>query len=157
MAEYEKGISLNRVEMEKRRLEAADALGTGTIQAAVARKFGVSRTTASRWNRALQEKGVNSLLRRKAPGRPSRLSREQLQIIPDIFAQGALVNGFFDNRWTVVRMAAVIEARFGVNYNPDHVGRIMQKLNIRPLMARRDVPYASPAVLSGSLEVRPAV
>src|SRR6266478_5055422 len=123
--------SLNRDEMEKRRLEAVQDLLRGLTQSNVARKFGVSRTTASRWNRALQQKGVESLRKRRATGRPSRLSREQLQLLPDIFAQGAIIHGFPDNRWTTARLAAVIEARFGVHYDHDHVGRLMQKLGLR--------------------------
>ena len=115
--------SLNRDDMEKRRLEAVQDLLEGLTQSNVARKFGVSRTTASRWNRALQQKGVESLRKRRATGRPSRLSREQLLLIPDIFAQGAIIHGFADNRWTTARLASVIEARFGVHYDHDHVGR----------------------------------
>ena len=123
--------SLNRDEMEKRRLEAVQDLLTGLTQSTVARKFGVSRTTASRWNQALQQKGVESLRKRRATGRPSRLSREQLLLIPDIFAMGAIVHGFPDNRWTTARLATVIEARFGVHYDHDHVGRLMHKMGLR--------------------------
>ena len=123
--------SLNRDDMEKRRLEAVQDLLQGLTQSNVARKFGVSRTTASRWNRALQQKGVESLRKRRATGRPSRLSREQLLLIPDIFAQGAIIHGFPDNRWTTARLASVIEVRFGVHYDHDHVGRLMQKLGLR--------------------------
>src|SRR6476659_2425941 len=92
--------SLNRDEMEKRRLEAVQDLLRGLTQSSVARKFGVSRTTASRWNRALQQNGVDSLRKRRATGRPSRLSHDQLTMIPGIFAQGAVIHGFSDNRWT---------------------------------------------------------
>jgi putative transposase len=123
--------SLNRDEMEKRRLEAVQDLQKGLTQSSVARKFCVSRTTASRWNRALQQKGVDALRKRRATGRPSRLSREQLQLIPVIFTQGAVVHGFPDNRWTTSRLASVIESRFGIHYDHDHVGRLMQKLGLR--------------------------
>ena len=58
--------SLNRDEMEKRRLEAVQDLQEGLTQSSVARKFGVSRTTASRWNRALRQKGVDALRKRRA-------------------------------------------------------------------------------------------
>src|SRR5438552_14162211 len=138
--------SLNRDEMEKRRLEAVQDLLRGLTQSNVARKFGVSRTTASRWNRALQQKGVESLRKRRATGRPSRLSREQLLLIPDIFAQGAIIHGFPDNRWTTARLASVIEVRFGVHYDHDHVGRLMQKLGLREPRLRVARPgYAAAA------------
>jgi putative transposase len=137
--------SLNRDEMEKRRLEAVKDLQQGLTQSSVARKFFVSRTTASRWNRALQQKGVDALRKRRATGRPSRLSREQLQLIPDIFAQGAIVHGFPNNRWTTARLAAVIETRFGVHYDHDHVGRLMQKLGLREPRKRAASASASDA------------
>jgi len=141
--------SLNRDEMEKRRLEAVQDLLTGLTQSSVARKFGVSRTTASRWNRALRQKGVESLKKRRATGRPCRLAREQFLVIPDIFAQGAIVHGFPDNRWTTARLATVIEARFGVRYDHDHVGRLMQKLGLREPRARAVTPaFASAAYAS---------
>jgi len=141
--------SLNRDEMEKRRLEAVQDLLTGLTQSNIARKFGVSRTTASRWNRALRQKGVESLKKRRATGRPSRLAREQFLMIPDIFAQGAIVHGFPDNRWTTARLAAAIEARFGVHYDHDHVGRLMQKLGLREPRARATAPaFASAAYAS---------
>jgi transposase len=139
--------SLNRDEMEKRRLEAVQDLQRGLTQSSVARKFFVSRTTASRWNRALQQKGVDALRKRRATGRPSRLSREQLELIPDIFAQGAIVHGFPNNRWTTARLAAVIETRFGVRYDHDHVGRMMQKLGLRE-PRKRAAAASAPAAFS---------
>ena len=154
--------SLNRDEMERRRLEAVQDLLRGLTQSSVARKFGVSRTTASRWNRALQLKGVESLRKRRATGRPSRLSREQLLLIPDIFAQGAIVNGFPDDRWTTARLASVIEGRFGVHYDHDHVGRLMQKLGLREARTRSASPaftgsYAQSSTYATGSGVAPTV
>ena len=122
---------LNRDEMERRRLEAAQDLLNGITQSQVARKFGVSRTTASRWQRALKGNGVESLRKRRAPGRPSRLTREQLNGLADLMAEGAMPYGFPDARWTTARLAVAIEARFHVHYDPDHVGRLMHKMGLR--------------------------
>ena len=55
--------------------ELADDIGFDKLTlSAVARKFGVSRTTASRWHRTLDRHGMERLHKRKAPGRPSRLT-----------------------------------------------------------------------------------
>ncbi len=35
------------------------------------------------------------------------------------------------DRWTTARFAQAIYARFGVRYDPDHVGRIMHRLGLR--------------------------
>src|SRR3954462_16021237 len=75
---------LTRDEMESRRLMAAQDLQGGLSQSQVARKFGVSRTTASRWYRTLSGKGVEYLRKRRAPGRPSRLTVEQLTGVNEI-------------------------------------------------------------------------
>lgn len=122
---------LTRDEMESRRLMAAQDLQSGLSQSQVARKFGVSRTTASRWHRAINGKGVEALRKRRAPGRPSRLTADQLHAIADIYTAGPRAAGFDSDRWTTMRFAEAIYARFQVRYDPDHVGRIMHRLGLR--------------------------
>jgi transposase len=122
---------LTRDEMESRRLLAAQDLQTGLKQSDVARKFGVSRTTASRWQHAVKGTGVESLRKRRAPGRPSRLGPEQLKAIAEMYHAGPLMAGYDADRWTTSRFADAIQARFGVRYDPDHAGRIMHRLGLR--------------------------
>jgi transposase len=122
---------LTRDEMESRRLMAAQDLQRGLSQSQVARKFGVSRTTASRWNRALSGRGVDALRKRRAPGRPCRLNTEQLTGVTDVYKAGPRAAGFDAERWTTTRFAEAIRIRFGVQYDPDHVGRIMHRLGLR--------------------------
>jgi len=129
---------LTRDEMENRRLQAAQDLQRGLSQSQVARKFGVSRTTASRWCRALNGNGIDGLRKRRAPGRPSRLKPDQLQAVAEIYQAGPRAAGFNSDAWTTARFAEAILARFGVRYDPDHVGRIMHRLGLRErLRARR--------------------
>jgi putative transposase len=133
--------SLTRDEMERRRLAAAQDLLKGCPQSWVARKFGVSRTTASRWYRALSSSGLESLRKRKAPGRPNRLSTQQLEELVEMFFAGPRSVGFQVDRWTGSRLREAIQVRFGVQYDPDHVGRLMHRLG----MARTAVPVGSVA------------
>jgi len=146
-------VTLNRDEMERRRLEAAEDLLNGVTQARVARKFGVSRTTASRWFRTLEGQGLDRLRKRKAPGRPSRMSAGQMAQVREIFAEGPRAFGFDTDRWTTARLAHAIEARFAIRYDPDHVGRLMHRLGLRSKPAPapsvesvREV-YAAPAAV----------
>ena len=122
---------LTRDEMEGRRLLAAQELQRGLTQSQVARRFGVSRTTASRWFRALNGKGVEGLRKRRAPGRPSRLTKDQLAQLAELYQAGPRAAGFGSDRWTTVRFAEAIYARFQVRYDPDHVGRIILRLGLR--------------------------
>ena len=151
---------LTRDEMESRRLMAAQDLQRGLSQSQVARKFGVSRTTASRWHRALSGNGVEALRKRRAPGRPSRLNSEQLAGVAEIYNAGPRIAGFETDRWTTLRFAEAINRKFGVRYDPDHVGRIMHRLGLRERMrARRqrtDVVYATryaPSAVLGVSEI----
>jgi len=128
---------LTRDEMESRRLLAAEDLQRGLSQSRVARKFGVSRTTASRWNRALSGRGLEALRKRRAPGRPNRLNPEQLRGVAEIYRTGSRAAGFDADRWTTARFAEAIFARFGVRYDPDHVGRIMHRLGLRERTRQR--------------------
>ena len=128
---------LTRDEMESRRLMAAQDLQRGLTQSQVARKFGVSRTTASRWHRALHGRGVEALRKRRAPGRPSRLTAEQLAGVAEIYRAGPRTAGFDSDRWTTIRFAEAIRARYGVQYDPDHVGRIMHRLGLRDRQRQR--------------------
>ena len=139
----EQGL-LSRDEMESRRLLAAQDLQTGLSQSQVARKFGVSRTTASRWNRTLSGRGVESLRKRRAPGRPSRLTQDQLKTLTDTYQAGPRAAGFDSDRWTTARFADAIFNHFGVRYDPDHAGRIMHRLGLRE---RRRSKQLTPDVL----------
>jgi transposase len=132
--------------MESRRLLAAQELQRGLSQSQVARKYGVSRTTASRWQRALSGKGMEGLRKRRAPGRPSRLTAEQLKSVAERFEAGPRLCGFTADRWTTVKLAQAIEARFGIHYDPDHVGRIMHRLGLRDRSRRARLELAPPPV-----------
>ncbi len=138
---------LTRDEMESRRLLAAQDLQRGLTQSQVARKFGVSRTTASRWHRALNGRGVDGLRKRRAPGRPSRLNAEQLLAAAEIYRSGPRTAGFQTDRWTTARFAGAIQARFGIRYDPDHVGRIIHRLGLRERVrshrSMADIHYSS--------------
>src|ERR1017187_114155 len=90
---------LTRDEMESRRLLAAQDLQRGLSQSQVARKFGVSRTTASRWCRSLSGRGVEAWRGRAAPGRPSRLAADQLYARAELFRTGSRAAVFEADRW----------------------------------------------------------
>ena len=123
--------SITREDMETRRLAAARELLTGITQSQVARRYGVSRTTASRWQRSIVLKGYEGLRKRRATGRPSRLTADQVDAIRSMYFEGAAAHGFSRDRWTTGRLAEAIERKFGISYDRDHVGRLMHKFGLR--------------------------
>ena len=123
--------------------------------------YGVSRTTASRWHNALLHKGVDSLKKRRATGRPSRLTADQLTGIARIFAEGPRAHGLEGLRWTTGLLAVAIENHFGVHYDEDHVGRLMHKLGLRSRRQRTESFYVpsvySPNTSLSTAEISPTV
>ena len=143
---------LSREDMETRRLAAANELLGGLTQSKVASKYGVSRTTASRWARALSNKGVDGLRKRRATGRPSRLRPDQLAQLREIYNEGALASGFESDRWTTSKLAKVIELKFGVHYDQDHVGRLLHKLGLRTRRSHAPAPAYVPSLYSPNMD-----
>ena len=87
---------------------------------------------------------MESLRKRRAPGRPSRLTADQLKILTETYQAGPRAAGFDTDRWTTARFADAIFAHFGVRYDPDHAGRIMHRLGLRE---RRRSKRVTPDVL----------
>ncbi len=103
-----------RREMEKRRLAAAADLRAGMSVLRVARKYLVSRISVYRWLWAM-EKG-QQLAARRACGRKRKLDR---LLIADLLVAENL---------TAREIAAAIEARCGVRYDPDHISRVRKQM-----------------------------
>lgn len=119
----------NREEMERRRLEAAHDLNIGMTQTAVARKYGVSCTSTSRWARILKDGGMNALRRRKVTGRRCRLKDHQISRLRYLLTA--------PDNWTTKKIAALIEAAFGVKYHSDHIGVLLRRYKIT---VKREAP-----------------
>ncbi len=82
----------------------------------------------SQWLKRAREGGVAALRRRTSPGTPPKLTPEQRAEVPALLAQGAEAFGFRGDLWTAPRVAAVLQARFGVQYHPAHLSRLIRAL-----------------------------
>jgi transposase len=110
-------------QVEERRLAAARLLRAGGLaQAEIARRVGVSRASVTRWKRRLERAGLRGMRRRAPTGRPSRLRPDQWARLLRVLRRGAVVAGFETERWTLPRIAAVVERTFGVRYHPRSLG-----------------------------------
>ena len=69
--------------------------------------------------------------KRRATGRPSRLTADQVDVIRHMYHDGAMAYGFSRDRWTTGKLAEAIERKFGIRYDQDHVGRLMHKFGLR--------------------------
>jgi transposase len=124
---------MTRLELEARRMHAIPDLDGSVMQAKIARRFGVSRTTVSRWKRARAQ--GNSLKRKVAPGRPSRMSEMPIECCKSIYRIGPIGGG----KWTQTKFAQAIKDNVGIEYSPGHVGRLMHQWGLRPKRKRSSI------------------
>jgi transposase len=118
---------LTREQMEERRLAAVPLLRAKRLsQAAIARDLGVSRAAVTRWKRTLDQAGRRGLRRRRSPGRASYLSAVQWRHLLRILRRGARRAGYETERWTLPRIAQVIQRTFGARYHPRSLGRALR-------------------------------
>lgn len=120
---------LTRKQLEERRLEGARLLKEGQLsQQEIAEEEGVNRYSVTRWAKVWRERGVEGLLARKASGRPARLGKETREQLLEALRKGAKAHGFPDERWTLPRIAEVLEREVRVSYDPDHLSVVMRGL-----------------------------
>jgi transposase len=111
-------------QMEERRLAAARLLRQGRFsQAEIARQLGVSRASVSRWAATLAQQGRRGLATRIRTGREPRLDEKAWARLGRLLDRGAMAAGFATERWTLRRIAALIEREFGVHYHPRYLER----------------------------------
>jgi len=119
-------------QLEKRRKRAMVMLEQGCQPVEIARKLGVDRRSVRRWKAAYLRDGMEGIQARLAPGRPPKLDNREKGQLEKVLLKGAQAAGFLTDLWTCPRVAALIEARFGVRYHVDHIGRLLRGLGWSP-------------------------
>jgi transposase len=56
------------------------------------------------------------------------LRPKQSQRLVRLLLQGPRARGYQTNLWTTARIALLIAEEFGVRYHPNHIGRLMHRL-----------------------------
>ncbi|HLJ95611.1 MAG TPA: winged helix-turn-helix domain-containing protein [Gemmataceae bacterium] len=116
-----------------RRSKAVRLFASGQGQSAVARTLGVSRQCAHNWYwewRGSDGEAIRGR-RRLGSGRKSKLDAKQLASVDAALRRGPRSFGFASMRWTLWRVAAVIERITGIQYHPSSVWRILRTLGWR--------------------------
>jgi transposase len=115
-------------ELERRRLRAVAMVKDGCSLNEAARRIGCNASSVMRWHDAFQRGGKLALRPRPTPGRPPRLTNSQKKRLVKYLLQGPLAHGYRTDIWTTLRIAELIQRKFGTRYHRDHVGRILHAL-----------------------------
>lgn len=103
----------------------------------VARRLGCAASSVKRWRDAVAAHGAKGFAVQASPGRPPKLTAAQQRRLVKALLAGPLAAGYATDLWTTPRIAELIEARFGVSYHPDHVGRLLHALGWTPQKPER--------------------
>ena len=131
---YEAGMSDTQVlrEMKRRRVRGARMLARGEKPAQVARALAVSRQSVMRWEKALAQGGFERIAKVGRRGGRFRLSEEQLKELAKLLKQGAVSAGYATEIWTLPRVGALIQERFGEKLSTASVWRTLQRMGWSP-------------------------
>ena len=122
-----------RLQMEQRRMAAAQLFADGLSPAQVARRVGVSRTSASRWRKRINR--GEPMKASKPSGRPSLMTQDQERQVATAYRSERAIR-----RVTTARFSQIIYTLTGITYDPDHAGRILHRLGLRKKRKRKEPP-----------------
>ena len=127
------GRKLDHKTLEALRLRAVEQVLQGARPEDVAVALGLHRKTVYAWVKKYREGGRNALLARPVPGRPPRLSEQQLRELSALLTESDPRQFDFDLAlWTADLVREVIHRKFGVWLSPVSVSRQLGKLGMAP-------------------------
>jgi transposase len=119
----------------------------GDRQAAIARRLGVTRQCIHNWFWQWRRGGGRGRPGSSGSGRRCRLSSGQLAEVDAALRRGPQAFGFARERWTLWRVAAIIERITGITYHPSSVWRLLRTLGwtlkMPPREQRRSSGYVT--------------
>lgn len=102
----------------------------------VAERLGVGRSTVYTWLHAFLVDRFASLQRRKAPGRPAKLSPTQKRRLGELVTAGPEAAGYATGCWTSALIQDLIYREFGRMYNVHYVSELLRNLGFSYQKAR---------------------
>ena len=121
---------------QSRRLLSLAAVRDGMDRGSAAKIGGMDRQTLRDWVHRFNALGLEGLMDNWTEGPKPRLSAEQLAQFAQIVEAGP--DGEKDGvvRWRRVDLKRVIAERFGIDFHPRYVGKLLKKLGFSHISAR---------------------
>ena len=116
---------------EQRRQRALQWLQRGEKLSVVAQLLGVSKRSVFRWQAAYRRDGKQGLTRKSPPGRNSKLSllpHGERRLVSWLKSGQFARPLFYRGEPTARNIAEFIWRYFGVQYHPNHIGRLLGRL-----------------------------
>jgi len=126
------------------RLHAILLVAQGLSNHEVAQLLGDSPRTVAYWAKRFIEEGLAGLVEAERPGRPSRLSEEQVEKIDLALRRSPLEFGLTSNLWDGKTLSAFIMHQWGVDLCVRQCQRLFRQLGFRLRKPRPKIARADP-------------
>jgi len=127
------------------RLHGVLLIAQGMTCPEVARLMGDAPRTVEYWVRQFEEEGFSGLVEGERPGRPGRLTDEQIEGIGVVLRQSPREVGLGVTLWDGKTLSAFIRERFGVSLGVRQCQRLFRHLGFRMRKPRPVIARADPA------------
>jgi transposase len=118
-------------------------------RAGAAKIGGMDRQTLRDWVDRFNASGPEGLIDNRTEGPKPRLSEEQLVQFAKIVEAGPDPEKDGIVRWRRVDLKRVVAERFGVDFHPRYVGKLLKKLGFSPISARPRHPAQEERIVEG--------
>jgi transposase len=127
------GRKLSHKKLESIRIKSVEKVLNGESAVKVIEETGLSQPRIYEWLAGYNENGFEALRAKTIPGRPSKLSTDQLaQLYKILVEKNATDEGFPNQLWTRSYIQKLIEKKFEVEISTKQIGRKLQELGLRP-------------------------
>jgi transposase len=116
--------------------------------AQIASELRVSEKSVRQWRRQWTAGGTEALASAGPGGADCKLSAGQLKQLAEMLDDGPVVHGWDDARWTLARVAELIERRFSVSYTLRGVSYLLHRMGYSQQVPTRRAIERDPAAIA---------
>ncbi len=104
----------------------------------------VSERTLYEWQSRFESGGVDALMTGQAPGRAPRLQDSQREELAKCISSSPEELGFDTGIWTSASIASLVQDKFGIEYSPSQIRRILRQLSFSYQVPKTRLAKADP-------------
>lgn len=148
---YSAGGGVNaaaRVRREEVRIQAAAMFEGSRRTAQIASELRVSEKSVRQWRRRWATGGTSALASAGPGGSDCKLSADQQKELAEVLDEGPVKHGWQDARWTLARVAEVIERRFSVSYTLRGVSYLLHRIGYSQQVPTRRAVERDPEAIA---------